>query len=186
MTAIDTIEKSPDLPLDANKPKKRGSIPDTKTAKERAEKSKLSPNTGKRGKLKTTLLKEEVYKQMQQTLLERTMGLINTQTVIAHGTIKVFKIISKTVGSGKNARTIKEKPELVTDTDEIADVIGYQYGNGADPSDDETYYFVTTQDPDNGAIKDQINRIFGKPDGKIDVTSGGNPIKTISIIQPND
>src|SRR6266403_4701345 len=151
MEAIDTIEKSSqEVSIELTQPKKkgRGRNLTTKEAKEMAAKALKSPRHGTHGKLKTTLLKEEVYKQMQQTLLERTMGLINTQTVLAHGTIKIFKIISRTVGSGKNARTIKEKPELVTDTDEIADVIGYQYGDGADPSDDETYYFVTTQEPD--------------------------------------
>lgn len=148
--------------------------------------AKKSPKHGKHGKLKKTLLKEEAFRQIQEKLIERSLGLINTQTVLAHGAIKVFKIVTVTIGSGKNAKTYKEKPVLVANEEEIAAVIDYQFGDGTDdPSDDEEFFFVVTQDPDNSAIRDQLNRVFGKPDGKVDITSKGQQIKSINIVQPS-
>lgn len=144
------------------------------------------PGAGRKpgAKNKKTLLLEDAYKAVQQKLIERSMSLINTQTVIAHGTIKIYVIPSHWEGTGKNKKKVRGKPELVTDDETIARVIDYKFGDGDNPSDDDDeYYFVSTQDPDNKAIESQINRIFGKAQANIDVTSGGKEVKQITGMQ---
>lgn len=152
----------------------------TKEAKALAEKAKKSPRHGKHGKQKITLAKEEVFRLMQERLAERALKLIDTQTVIAHGTIKVYKMVSHFQGSGKNRRKVRGKPELVTNEDEIARCIDYQYGDGESPNDDDEYFFVSTKDPDNRAIQAQIDRVFGKSAQPLDLTSGGKQIQVIT------
>lgn len=141
-------------------------------AKKMAEKGKKSPKNGKHGKHKKTLLKEEVFKQVQDRLVERALKLIDTQTVIAHGTIKVYKIVTHYEGSGKNRRKVRGKPELVENDSEIAAAIDYEYGDGDSPSTDDEYFFVSTKDPDNKAIQSQIDRVMGKAPQKIEFEAG--------------
>jgi len=164
------IDKSSNMVSNAIK-KPRGIT--KQNARLMAEKAKKSPKHGKHGRLKKTILIEEAYKNIQEKIIERSMGLINTQTIIAHGTIKIFKIVTTYVGSGKNKKRIREKPVLVTSDEEIAEVIDYEYGDGESPNDDETYYFVSVQDPDNRAIKDQLDRIGLKAPDKLDINAKG-------------
>jgi hypothetical protein len=157
------------------KPNKRGYHLTSERAKELRSKVKSH------GKAKKTLIKEEVWRQAEQKLMSRTLGLIDTQTIIAHGTIKIYKIVSHTVGYGKNKKTIKEKPELIINDTEISRVLDWEYGSkDDDPNTDEEYFFVSVQHPDNNAIKDQLNRIGLKSPDKIDITSGGKEIQQIT------
>lgn len=145
--------------------------------------AKRSPNHGKHGKLKTTLIKEEVQRILHQKLLERSFKLLNTQTIIAHGTISVFKVKSEWVGVGKKRWLKKGKPQLVTNDNEIASAINWEYGNRDEddnPNSDEEYFFIMKNAPDTTALKDQISRVLGPTTQKIDVTSGGKEIKQIT------
>lgn len=154
---------------------------DSKRAKEMSKKALKSPRHGKHGKLKKTLAKEEVYRMVQEKLAERALKLIDTQTVVAHGTIKIYKIHYHWEGSGKKRTLIKDKPEIVTNDNEIIHVIDWEFGSRemGDPNEhdheDEEYefFFVNTQDPDNRAIESQLNRVFGKAPQKLDLTPGG-------------
>ena len=179
----DTLQNSSQSVSSAFPSHKKKKTLSPERVKEMVEKAKKSPRHGKHGKQKKTLLMEEVYKQVQQKLVERAMGLVDTQTIIAHGTIKVYKIVSHWEGSGKNKRKVRGKPELVTDTEEIAACIDYEYGDGESPNDDDEYFFVSTQDPDNKAIQAQLDRVFGKAPQTIDVTTKGNEIKSITGMQ---
>lgn len=158
-------------------------------AKAMAEKAKQSPNHGKHGPLKTTILIEDAYKAIQQKIIERSMKLIDTQTLLAQGTIKIFCIHSHWEGSGKKKALIRDKAYLVEDDEEIIKIIDYEYGDGDNPNehdheDDEfDYFFVVTKDPDNRAIKDQLDRIGLKAPDKLDLTSGGKEIKQITGIE---
>lgn len=134
---------------------------------------------GKKGKHKTTLAKEEAYKIIQQKIVDSALSLVNTQRILAHGAIKIYKIVTKTTGSGKNKKTYREKPELVTSEWEIEAVLDYEYGDGDNPNDDANYYFVMTHEPDNKAIDSQLNRVFGKAPASIDLTTNGKDIKPI-------
>lgn len=127
-------------------------------------KAKLSPKQGKHGKWKKTLMKEEVFKQIQAKLLERSFKLLNTQTVLAHGGMMVFKIKSEWVGVGKKKWLKKGRPEIVKNQHEIAAAINWEYGDASEdenPSTETEFFFIITKEPDGNSIRDQLNRVFG-------------------------
>ena len=136
------------------------------------KKARKNPNYGKHGKRKTTLAKEEVYKEVQRRLAERALKLIDTQTIVAHGTIKIYKITTHYEGSGKSRKKVRDKPKLVTNEQEIERVIDSEFGDGEDVNTDDEYFFINTQDPDNKAIESQLNRVFGKAPQKFELPPG--------------
>lgn len=109
-------------------------------------------------KHKTTIDRENVLNLAKDIIAGRTRKLVDTQTMLALGTIKIFVIKYDFIGKKRVAR----KPELVTDDETIANVLYHEYADGEDPSDDSEYFFVTTKDPENQAIKDLLDRTFGK------------------------
>ena len=109
-------------------------------------------------KNKSTIDREKILAVAKDIVAGRTRKLIDTQTMLALGTIKVFVIRYDFIGKKRVAR----KPELVTDDETIANVLYHEYADGEDPSDDSEYFFVTTKDPENQAIKDLLDRTFGK------------------------
>lgn len=187
------IEKSSDEISEDLKPKnKNKSGLTSERAKKMVEKAKKSPRHGKHGRLKKTIAIEEAYRRVQEKIIERSMKLIDTQTLIAHGTIKIFCIHSHWEGNGKKKSLIRDRPYLVENDEDIINVIDYQYGGGeTDPNkhekdDDEyDYYFISTKDPDNRAIKDQLDRIGLKAPDKIDITSEGKEIKQVTLVPPS-
>lgn len=171
------------------KPVKIRRSPSMISTSERAK--ELRAKVKSRGKNKKTLLIEEAYKNIQEKLIERSMKNIDTQTILAHGTIKIFCIHSHWEERGKKKSLIRDRAYLVENDETIMKVIDYEYGEGENPNehdheDDEfDYYFVATKDPDNRAIKDQLDRIGLKAPDKLDVTSKGESIKQIIIENPN-
>lgn len=100
----------------------------------------------------------------------RTRKLIDTQTILAMGAIKIYKIHYHWEGSGKKRSLIKDKPEIVENDDDIIQVIDWEFGSGAmgnpndhDQEDEEyDYFFVMTKEPDNQALNSLMDRTFGK------------------------
>ena len=78
----------------------------------------------------------------------------------------LFKI-HKSEDKGKE---VKSKPELVTNQTEIEEYLAGEYEDGDD------YYFITTTTPDNRALDSLIDRVFGKAQQKVDVTSKGEKV----------
>lgn len=113
-------------------------------------------NLGK--KKQPTIDRENVLNLAKDIIAGRTRKLVDTQTMLALGTIKIFRIRYTLV----NKKRVAQKPELVTDDETIANVLYHEYADGEDPSDDSEYFFVTTKDPENQAIKDLLDRTFGK------------------------
>jgi hypothetical protein len=101
--------------------------------------------------------------------------LFNAQATIAKGTSYLYRIDKDTKGNNLPA-------ELVTDPSEIKDYIDGVLDQG------DSYYYITTERPDNKALDSMLNRAFGKPDEHLDVTSLGKriaePPKIISPIAP--
>jgi len=123
----------------------------------------LKGGYNKKGKKhKTTIEREKVLEMAKDIVAGRTKRLIDTQSILAMGAIKVFVIRSHWEGTGKNKRLVKEKPEIVADDEEIANALDYEFGEGDSPNDENSYYFVVTKDPDNSAIESLLNRTFGK------------------------
>lgn len=124
----------------------------------------------------TTVDREQILEQIKNTVALRAKTLINVQTMLAVGTVKVFKI--ETTRDEKGRET-KSRPELVTDDETIIDALDYEYGDGENPSDDETYYFVTTKDPDNKALDSLIDRTFGKAKESKEIKHTGLSLKDL-------
>jgi len=113
-------------------------------------------------KNKTTIAREQVLEHLKQTISDRAKKLIDIQTILANGGIKVFKIEYYYEMVGKTSVKKAKKPELVVTDDEIANALDFEFGDGDSPSDDQAFYFVITKDPDNQAINSLLDRAFGK------------------------
>lgn len=109
-------------------------------------------------KHKSTIDRERILEQAKDIVAGRTKKLIDTASMIAFGTIKCFVIKYDYIGKKRVAR----KPELVTDDETIANILYHEYADGEDISDDSEYYFVTTVDPNIIAIKELLDRTFGR------------------------
>lgn len=117
----------------------------------------------------------------KQLILERITRnadkLYEAQFRLATGVQILFVI--RTDSKGK-----RMPAEQITDPEIIA---AFLDGN-LDDSEDE-YYFIATQKPDNKAIKDMLDRAFGRPTEKIDMEVGvreKRPPKIVSVIKPRN
>lgn len=144
-----------------------------------------SPRIGKRGKDKATLTKEQVYREMQEKIIARTLKLTNAQSMLGLGTIKVFRIDAHYEMFGKARKLVKEKPVIVKDDEEIIRVLDHEYSDGEDPNSDDgssaQFYFVEVKDASNQAIDSQLNRVFGKAMDKVDITTNGKGIAPVIV-----
>lgn len=130
------------------------------------------PGAGKKKgtKHQSTIDREKILEEAKNIIAGRTRKLIDTQTILAMGAIKIYKIHYHWEGSAKKRTLIKDKPEIVDNDEEIIHVIDWEFGSGAmgNPSDhnneDEEYdyYFVMTKEPDNQALNSLMDRTFGK------------------------
>lgn len=126
-----------------------------------------------------TIEREAALEAFKNGVTKRANALMNVQTMLAFGTIKVFRIETEYSGSGKNRKATRKKPVLVSDDEEIINALDYTYGDGESPNDDETYYFVTTKDPENNAINSLLDRTFGKPKEQIAIKHTGLSLKEL-------
>ena len=141
-------------------------------------KSKNNKHGGKRrgtgrkrgSKNLATIDREKVLEEAKNIIAGRTRKLIDTQTILAMGAIKIYKIHYHWEGSSKKRTLIKDKPEIVENDKEIIQVIDWEFGSGAmgNPSDHDSeaseydYYFVMTKEPDNQALNSLMDRTFGR------------------------
>jgi len=109
-----------------------------------------------------TVEREKILEMAKDIIAGRTKRLIDVQSILAMGAIKVFVIRSHWEGTGKNKKLIKSKPKIVSDDDELANALDHEFGEGESPNDENSYYFVVTKDPDNQAINSLLDRTFGK------------------------
>lgn len=140
----------------ATKPNDKRKTPEHKAMLREAARKGGKANMGK--KKQPTIDRENVLNMAKDIIAGRTRKLVDTQTMLALGTIKIFRIRYLLV----NKKRVAQKPELVTDDETIKEVLYHEYADGEDPSDDSEYFFVTTKDPENQAIKDLLDRTFGK------------------------
>jgi hypothetical protein len=130
------------------------------------QKALKSSRIGKHGKRKSTLIKEELFRDSQNKIVERTFGLMEKQYQLAIGDVRVFVIRSHWEGKGNNRRLIKGKAEIITDEEKITEAIDYESGirtGKEDPSVELKHYFVMVKEPNLNAIESLLNRTYGKP-----------------------
>ncbi len=130
---------------------------------------------GNKGKKKrSTIDREHLAEEMRDMIARKSRTLFISQMALGVGTLKVFRIDTEIIGEGKNEKRIKSKPILVTEDFEIINALDFYYGQGEDPNDDTVYYFITTKDPENNAIKDMLDRTFGKAKESVAVQHSGS------------
>lgn len=147
----------------------------TKTPEElrkaRSEAGKIG-GRNKRGKRSHLVLEREaVLEAWKNGVHKRTQSLLQAQTMLAMGAIKVFRIDYEWRGIGKNRYKIAKKPDIVISEEEIMDALDHEYGAGESPSDDMKFYFVMTKDPDNSAINSLLDRTFGRAKESIEISA---------------
>jgi hypothetical protein len=97
---------------------------------------------------------EEIIKER----VERSVNkLLSQQMAIAQGLTFLYVIETKSfIKDGKKV-TRRSKPKIVKDEDLIADYLAGDLDN-----DENEYYFMATQRPDNKAIDSLLNRAYGR------------------------
>jgi len=103
-------------------------------------------------------LRIKTEKEMQRRIMKNVNKLINAQMSLAKGCSFLYRIDKDEDGKGKKAELVTSKKEILGHFD------------GKYDDDDSVYYYITAQKPDNGAIKDMIDRVYGKPIQKTEVT----------------
>ena len=131
------------------------------------------PNSGpKKGAVYAkTLEKRAAIEEFRKRVRKNLDKIYNSQLNLALGRTYVYEIVE--TGSGKDK---KREHVLVTDPDEIREVLD----NGSGTLDD-SYYYITTKDPDNKAIDSLLDRAFGKAQQSLDHTTGGESINKILV-----
>lgn len=154
-----------------------------KTDKKKLESSKKKSSWGgkrenagrdKGSKNKATLEQKIIMDEIKQRILRSADQLINSQMNLAQGVQMLYKIHTDKKG-------VRSKPELVTSQREIEEYLAGEYeGNNDD------YYFITTERPDNRALDSLLDRTFGKATNNVDVKSDGKPIPILGNLYVPD
>ena len=122
---------------------------------------------------KDTREKKEAMAQFKDRVKRSIRKLMNSQFNLAEGCQFLFKIETKKWKDKNGAwKEERKKPKVVDNQQEIEEYLAgdYEY-------DDDVYYFITTNKPDNKAIDSLLDRTFGKAAQSMDLTTGGDKIK---------
>ncbi len=123
------------------------------------------PNAGRpQGKKsKATLEKEAVENALKQRIMQSADSLFNSAKSLAVGNQFLYKIETKMEGK----KQVRSRPVLITDEIEINDYIDRldreNRGEEVENEDDNTYYFISTKEPDITAVRELLDRALGKP-----------------------
>lgn len=120
-----------------------------------------------------TLEKEVQLERVRQRVFSATDRLLNAQLSLAQGVSYLYKIEKRKVVGPKGGITwMPEKPKIVTSTWEIESYLeGLLDESDIDSNEPgATYYYITTEKPENQAIKDMFDRVYGKPIETLEAT----------------
>lgn len=127
------------------------------------------------------LERERVFSEWRQKAMRSADVLLIAQLGLAKGSQYLFRIDKEKIVGPKGGVSYKsKKPVLVTNPQEMEDYLAgrFEEGNAEDEHDPSAaYYFITAKDPENQAIKDMLDRIFGKPKEFVELSGDkDNPI----------
>lgn len=110
----------------------------------------------------STLEKIAVNKVIHQKILHDAEFLYKKKLQLASGMGFLYKIEKYYEGKGDKKVLRRKPPKLVTDAHEIEENLEEALKADHDWDDyEETYYFITTKEPNNTAIEDLLNRGLG-------------------------
>ena len=111
---------------------------------------------------KTTKEELVVKEEFRQRVLKSMQHLINSQMNLAKGCEYLFCIHTDTDSKGKRT---KQRPSIITNQKIIENYLA-----GELKDDDNDYYFITTEKPDNKALDSLIDRVFGKATQRTEIS----------------
>lgn len=122
---------------------------------------------------KETLKRQEILKAMQQRIMVAADTLLDSQFTLALGCSFLFKVEKYWKKVGKKTVLVRRMPKLVTSVEEIRQYLcglveqaNIEDAGGVMPEQKKdplaTYYYITTQKPDNKAIDSLKHTVFGK------------------------
>jgi hypothetical protein len=112
-----------------------------------------------------TLEKAAMLERIRQRVYQSADILVDAQLSLARGTSYLFKADTDDDGKAR-------KPILVTDPEEIAAYLCDDYN-----ALETTYYYITTEKPENNAVNSLFDRAFGKAAQAIELGGpGGEPL----------
>lgn len=120
-----------------------------------------------------TLERKKVEAAFNQRVLTHADELFNAQFNLAKGVAHVFRIDE--TGRGKTKR---REHVLVTDPHEIKELLDEH--DGGDGMVGDHYYYISTKDSNNIAVDSLLNRGLGKVTDKVDVTTQGDKLESVS------
>jgi hypothetical protein len=115
------------------------------------------PGAGQKkgNKHKATIEKERVLTEYRNKIMKHADILFRNQMHLAQGVSYLYKWVKG-----------KQKPVLVVDEKEIEQYVLKEMGGHVSKKDmidkKATYYFISTERPDNKAIDSMLDRTFGK------------------------
>lgn len=116
-----------------------------------------------------TLEKEEARQLWRQMVFERLTPLFEAQMSLARGTSYLYRIEENAKGGREHV--------IVTDPDEIGDILS-QMDEGLPGVYNDKYYYITTKPPENRAIDSLVDRAMDKPTQHTDHTTLGKELPT--------
>lgn len=120
-----------------------------------------------------TLEKRAIKEAYNQRVMKHVNELFTAQLTNAKGNVYIYEIVEIEIGGGKT----RKKHELVTDPQKILQVLDQNQGNSGEV--EGGYFIVTTEKPDNVAIKDMLDRAFGTSTQSIEMSGkDGKAIET--------
>lgn len=118
-----------------------------------------------------TLEKEKVNKEVQQRIFKAAQRILDKQLALAEGCAYLMLVTTVV----RNKKSHKEV-ETITDPQIISD---YLDGSLEDEKENNEYYYITTEKPDNRALENLLDRGLGKPSQSVDHTSGGKGLEEV-------
>lgn len=144
------------------------------------------PNSGRpKGSMnKATKERKAVEEELKQRIMGVSDILFNSQLQLARGYYYLYKIEKEWVKTGKAADSgyWRKKPAVqVTEQWEIEAYLQGVVDDAPLEGEGDTYYFIVTKDPSNGAIDSMWNRAIGKVRQNVGLDGGedGSPIMFI-------
>lgn len=117
-----------------------------------------------RPKATHTLEAEKAKERIVQRVTKEVDALMDAQISLAKGISYVYRIDEEKNADGK----IKREHVIVTDPDEIREFLDEHSGENGTVND--TYYYITTEKPENPALESLLNRAYGKPKESVEHT----------------
>lgn len=126
-----------------------------------------------KGKMTAKVLERMKIKAVyNQRVMLHTDELFNAQLANAKGNTYIYEVVEIDIGGGKT----KKKHELVTNPNQIAKILDENSGRSGEA--EGGYFIITTEKPDNAAIKDMLDRAYGTATQSIELEGkDGDAIK---------